>query len=39
MQLETLSREELASRLTLNTMPAAVGQLALTDSSVTIMDV
>ncbi|XP_024378692.1 uncharacterized protein [Physcomitrium patens] len=37
-QLETLSREELASRLTLNTQPATVGQLGLADSSITIMD-
>lgn len=37
-QLETLTRDELASRLTLNTLPAAVGQLGLADSSITIMD-
>jgi maspardin len=37
-QLETLSRDELASRLTLNTLPATVGQLGLADSSITIMD-
>ncbi|KAG0571802.1 hypothetical protein KC19_VG043900 [Ceratodon purpureus] len=37
-QLETLSRDELASRLTLNTLPATVGQFCLADSSITIMD-
>ncbi|CAM6044975.1 unnamed protein product [Sphagnum compactum] len=37
-QLESLSREELASRLTLNTLPAAVGHVTLPDSAVTIMD-
>ncbi|KAH8969872.1 hypothetical protein BDL97_02G057000 [Sphagnum fallax] len=37
-QLESLSREELASRLTLNTLPAAVGQITLPDAGVTIMD-
>ncbi|KAG6552681.1 hypothetical protein Mapa_005628 [Marchantia paleacea] len=37
-QLETLSREELASRLILNTAPAAIGQLPIPDSAITIMD-
>ncbi|KAJ7537422.1 hypothetical protein O6H91_11G005300 [Diphasiastrum complanatum] len=37
-QLETLSREELASRLTLNTSTAIVGQISLPDSAITIMD-
>ncbi|XP_002992732.2 maspardin [Selaginella moellendorffii] len=37
-QFETLSREDLASRLTLNTSPAAVGQITLPDSCITIMD-
>lgn len=37
-QIESLSREELASRLTLNTSVAAVGQILLTDSTITIMD-
>jgi hypothetical protein len=38
-QLEYLSREELASRLTLNTLPTAVGRAPLFDAAVTIMDV
>lgn len=37
-QLETLSREELASRLTLNTAVGAVGQVLVPDSAITIMD-
>ncbi|CAN6438633.1 unnamed protein product [Victoria cruziana] len=37
-QLETLSREDLASRLTLNTAAASVGRLQLSDSCITIMD-
>lgn len=37
-QVETLSREDLASRLTLNVSPAAVGPLLLSDSFITIMD-
>eukprot|EP00252_Welwitschia_mirabilis_P012793 TRINITY_DN28300_c0_g1_i1.p1 TRINITY_DN28300_c0_g1~~TRINITY_DN28300_c0_g1_i1.p1 ORF type:complete len:388 (-),score=55.37 TRINITY_DN28300_c0_g1_i1:153-1316(-) len=37
-QLETLEREELASRLILKTKPASVGRLLLADSAVTIMD-
>eukprot|EP00249_Psilotum_nudum_P016234 c25736_g1_i2 orf=226-1389(+) len=37
-QLENLSREELASRLTLNTTAAAIGELLLPDSCITIMD-
>ncbi|XP_057869455.1 uncharacterized protein LOC131076332 isoform X2 [Cryptomeria japonica] len=37
-QLETLSREDLASRLALNTMIASIGRLLLLDSAITIMD-
>ncbi|KAF9689456.1 hypothetical protein SADUNF_Sadunf01G0094100 [Salix dunnii] len=37
-QVETLSRDELASRLTLNVDAASVGSLLLSDSSITIMD-
>ncbi|KAK6947639.1 Alpha/beta hydrolase fold-1 [Dillenia turbinata] len=37
-QVETLSREDLASRLTLNVDNAAVGPLLLSDSFITIMD-
>lgn len=37
-QLETLSREELASRLTLNTAVGAVGQILVEDSAITVMD-
>ncbi|KAL4188264.1 hypothetical protein AMTRI_Chr09g43230 [Amborella trichopoda] len=37
-QLETLSREDLASRLTLNSGAASVGRLTLSDSFITIMD-
>ncbi|XP_054824524.1 uncharacterized protein LOC129322300 isoform X2 [Prosopis cineraria] len=37
-QVETLSREDLASRLTLTTDDAAVGPLLLSDSFITIMD-
>ncbi|KAL2629643.1 hypothetical protein R1flu_014329 [Riccia fluitans] len=37
-QLETLSRDELASRLSLNTTLAAVGQLPIPDSAITVMD-
>lgn len=38
-QVETLSREDLASRLTLTADAASVGPLLLTDSFITIMDV
>ena len=38
-QVETLSREDLASRLTLTADAAAVGPLLLTDTFITIMDV
>ncbi|KAI4315301.1 hypothetical protein L6164_028126 [Bauhinia variegata] len=37
-QVETLSREDLASRLTLTTDDASVGPLLLSDSFITIMD-
>lgn len=37
-QVETLSREDLASRLTLTSVAASVGPLLLSDSFVTIMD-
>uniref|UniRef100_A0A2P2KJQ9 Maspardin n=1 Tax=Rhizophora mucronata TaxID=61149 RepID=A0A2P2KJQ9_RHIMU len=37
-QVETLSRDDLAARLTLNVDAASVGSLLLSDSSVTIMD-
>ncbi|XP_073260052.1 uncharacterized protein [Populus alba] len=37
-QVETLSRDELASRLTLNVDAASVGSLLLSDSFITIMD-
>lgn len=37
-QLEMLSRDELASRMRLKTLPAAIGKLALPDSAITIMD-
>ncbi|KAF2313153.1 hypothetical protein GH714_009519 [Hevea brasiliensis] len=37
-QVETLSREDLASRLTLNVDAASVGSLLLSDSYITIMD-
>ncbi|KAL6182031.1 hypothetical protein ACLB2K_043454 [Fragaria x ananassa] len=37
-QVETLSREDLASRLTLTADAASVGPLLLTDSFITIMD-
>ncbi|XP_020581727.1 maspardin isoform X2 [Phalaenopsis equestris] len=37
-QVETLSRDDLSSRLTLNAAPASVGPLLLSDSLVTIMD-
>ncbi|KAJ4846535.1 hypothetical protein Tsubulata_013535 [Turnera subulata] len=37
-QVETISREDLASRLTLNVDAASVGSLLLSDSSITIMD-
>ncbi|KAK2664778.1 hypothetical protein Ddye_003352 [Dipteronia dyeriana] len=37
-QVETLSREDLASRLTLTADAAAVGSLLLSDSNITIMD-
>lgn len=39
IQVETLSREDLASRLTLNVDAASVGSLLLSDSYITIMDV
>lgn len=38
-QVETLSREDLASRLTLTVNAASVGSLLLSDSLITIMDV
>uniref|UniRef100_M0ZXH6 Maspardin n=1 Tax=Solanum tuberosum TaxID=4113 RepID=M0ZXH6_SOLTU len=38
MQVETLSREDLASRLTLTADAASVGPLLLPDSSITLMD-
>ncbi|KAI9174214.1 hypothetical protein LWI28_013809 [Acer negundo] len=37
-QVETLSREDLASRLTLTADAASVGNLLLSDSNITIMD-
>lgn len=37
-QVETLSRDDLASRLTLNANAVAVGALLLSDSFITIMD-
>ncbi|KAK3224814.1 hypothetical protein Dsin_004676 [Dipteronia sinensis] len=37
-QVETLSREDLASRLTLTADTASVGSLLLSDSNITIMD-
>lgn len=37
-QVETLSREDLSSRLTLNVVAASVGPLTLSDSFITIMD-
>lgn len=37
-QIETLSREDLSSRLTLNVEPGLVGSLLLQDSAITIMD-
>ncbi|KAJ6393826.1 hypothetical protein OIU77_023127 [Salix suchowensis] len=37
-QVETLSKDELASRLTLNVDAASVGSLLLSDSFITIMD-
>lgn len=37
--METLSKDDLASRLTLTVDAASVGSLLLSDSSVTIMDV
>ncbi|CAA7410835.1 unnamed protein product [Spirodela intermedia] len=37
-QIETLSRDDLSSRLTLNAAPASVGSLLLSDSFVTLMD-
>ena len=39
LQVETLSREDLSSRLTLNVSAASVGPLSLSDSFITIMDV
>lgn len=38
-QVETLSRDDLASRLTLNVDAASIGALTVSDSSITIMDV
>ncbi|CAK7355773.1 unnamed protein product [Dovyalis caffra] len=38
-QVETLSRDDLASRLTLNVDAASVGPLVLSDSFITILDV
>ena len=37
--METLSRDDLASRLTLTVESASVGPLLLPDASITIMDV
>eukprot|EP00268_Persea_americana_P031373 TRINITY_DN3050_c1_g2_i1.p1 TRINITY_DN3050_c1_g2~~TRINITY_DN3050_c1_g2_i1.p1 ORF type:complete len:445 (+),score=79.20 TRINITY_DN3050_c1_g2_i1:116-1336(+) len=37
-QVETLSRDDLASRLTLNVDAASIGALTVSDSSITIMD-
>lgn len=37
-QVETLSRDDLSSRLTLNASPASVGSLLLSDSFITVMD-
>lgn len=37
-QIETLSREDLASRFTLNTAIVSIGRLLLPDSAITIMD-
>eukprot|EP00262_Sarcandra_glabra_P007644 TRINITY_DN2053_c0_g1_i2.p1 TRINITY_DN2053_c0_g1~~TRINITY_DN2053_c0_g1_i2.p1 ORF type:complete len:348 (+),score=49.41 TRINITY_DN2053_c0_g1_i2:72-1115(+) len=37
-QVETLSRDDLASRLTLNVDAASIGSLLLSDSCITIMD-
>lgn len=37
-QIETLSREDLASRFTLNTTIASIGRLLLPDSAITVMD-
>ena len=39
MQVETLSKDDLASRLTLTVDAASVGALVLSDSLITIMDV
>jgi hypothetical protein len=39
IQVETLSREDLASRLTLTVDAASVGSLLLADSFITIIDV
>ena len=39
IQVETLSREDLASRLTLNVDVATVGSLLISDAYITIMDV
>lgn len=39
VQVETLSREDLASRLTLNVDAASIGTLLVSDSSITVMDV
>ncbi|KAJ6804577.1 maspardin isoform X1 [Iris pallida] len=37
-QVETLSREDLSSRLTINVVAASIGPLMLSDSLITIMD-
>ncbi|XP_078446316.1 alpha/beta-Hydrolases superfamily protein [Wolffia australiana] len=37
-QIESLSREDLSSRLMLNAEPASVGSLLLSDSAITLMD-
>ncbi|KAK8916901.1 hypothetical protein KSP39_PZI022837 [Platanthera zijinensis] len=37
-QVETLSKDDLSSRLTLNAAPASVGPLLLSDSFITVMD-
>lgn len=39
LQVETLSKDDLASRLTLTVDAASIGTLMLSDSHITIMDV
>lgn len=39
MQVETLSKDDLASRLSLTVDSASVGPLRLSDSFITVMDV